>query len=148
MSGAAGHVLGDDAIVLEGSVRTRDEAVTEAGRLLVSTGAVRPSYVDAMHERERSVSTHMGNLLAIPHGTLAAKDDILRTVMSFVHYPEGVDWGGSPVEFVVGIAAAGDDHLHLLSGLACVFTDDDLVQRLRTARTSAEVRAVLEEADA
>ena len=49
MSGVGGAVLGDDAIVLPGSARTRDEAITEAGRLLVASGAVEPSYVDAMH---------------------------------------------------------------------------------------------------
>jgi PTS system mannitol-specific IIC component len=137
-------VLGDDAIVLPGSARTRDEAITEAGRLLVASGAVEPSYVDAMHERERSVSTHMGNGLAIPHGTLTAKADIRRTAITFAHYPDGVDWAGHPVEFVVGIAGADDDHLELLSRLAGVFTDDDQVQRLRSARSPAEVRGILD----
>jgi PTS system mannitol-specific IIC component len=144
MSGAGGAVLGEDAIVLPGSARTQDEAISEAGRLLVASGAVEPSYVDAMHERERSVSTHMGNGLAIPHGTLAAKDAIRRTAMTFAHYPDGVDWDGNPVEFVVGIAGAGDDHLDLLSGLAGVFTDDEQVQRLRSARSPSEVRGILD----
>ena len=48
-------------------------AITEAGRLLVASGAVDEAYVDAMHERETSVSTFMGNGLAIPHGTNEAK---------------------------------------------------------------------------
>jgi PTS system mannitol-specific IIC component len=145
MTGTRGRVLDDEAVVLAGSARTRDEAITEAGRLLVASGAVEPSYVDAMHERERSVSTHMGNLLAIPHGTNAAKAAIRHTAVSFVRYPEGLDWDGSPVEFVVGIAGAGDDHLKLLSRLAGIFTDDDQVQGLRAARSAAEVREVLEE---
>lgn len=144
MSGVGGAVLGDDAIVLPGSARTRDEAITEAGRLLVASGAVEPSYVDAMHERERSVSTHMGNGLAIPHGTLTAKADIRRTAITFARYPDGVDWDGHPVEFVVGIAGADDDHLDLLSRLAGVFTDDDQVQRLRAARSPSEVRGILD----
>jgi mannitol PTS system EIICBA or EIICB component len=145
MTGTRGRVLDDEAVVLTGSARTRDEAITEAGRLLVASGAVEPSYVDAMHERERSVSTHMGSLLAIPHGTNAAKAAIRHTAVSFVRYPEGLDWDGNPVEFVVGIAGAGDDHLKLLSRLAGIFTDDDQVQGLRAARSAAEVREVLEE---
>ena len=140
----AGSVLVDDAIVLSGTARTRDDAITEVGGLLVASGAVEPSYVDAMHERERSVSTHMGNLLAIPHGTNEAKGDIRRTAISFVRYPELIDWNGKQAEFVVGIAGAGKDHLALLSKLATVFVDDEQVARLRRAQSAEEVRGILE----
>jgi len=144
VNSASNSVLDDEAIVLAGSARTREDAIAEAGALLVSSGAVEPSYVDAMHERERSVSTHMGNLLAIPHGTNEAKGDILRTALSFVRYPDGVDWDGNRVEFVVAIAGAGDDHLALLSRLAGIFVDDDQVQELRTARSASEVHSILD----
>jgi mannitol/fructose-specific phosphotransferase system IIA component len=144
MTGVEDRVLVDEAIVLDAPALTRDDAITAAGRLLVATGAVEPSYVDAMHERERSVSTHMGNGLAIPHGTHAAKGAIRRSAISFTRYREPVDWGGNPVDFVVGIAGADDAHLRLISELAGVFTDDDQVQSLRAARTSAEVRAILD----
>jgi mannitol PTS system EIICBA or EIICB component len=141
--GLDSDVLRDDAIVLNGTAASRDEAITEAGLLLVASGAVEASYVDAMHEREKSVSTHMGNLLAIPHGTNEAKTSIRRTAISFVRYPDGIDWNGKPAEFVVGIAGAGNDHLALLSQLAGVFVDADQVERLRQATTAADIRAVL-----
>src|SRR5690606_18452865 len=41
----AGDVLPSEAIVLGGSARSRDDAIEEAGRLLVATGAVDPTYV-------------------------------------------------------------------------------------------------------
>lgn len=140
---AGDRVLTDDAIVLDGTATSRDEAITEAGRLLVDSGAVDPSYVDAMHERERSVSTHMGNGLAIPHGTNEAKPAIRRTAISFVRYAQPVDWNGKPAEFVVGIAGAGNDHLAVLQKIAEVFVDSEQVARLREARTPDEVRTVL-----
>jgi PTS system mannitol-specific IIA component len=142
------QVLSEESIVLDGSARTRDEAITEAGRLLVAAGAVDDSYVDAMHERETSVSTYMGNGLAIPHGTNEAKPSIRRTAISFVRYAEPVDWKGQPAEFVVGIAGAGDDHLTVLSALAGIFTDDDAIARLRTASAPADVLAALGEVSA
>ena len=81
--------------------------------MLVGSGAVDASYVDSMLERERSVSTYMGNQLAIPHGTNEAKAAIHRTAMAFIRYPNGIDWNGKPATFVIGIAGAGDDHLTL-----------------------------------
>ncbi|WP_236147325.1 PTS mannitol transporter subunit IICBA [Mycolicibacterium sp. CH28] len=140
---AAHDVLGVESIVLAGTATTREAAISEAGRLLVACGAVEPSYIDAMHEREGSVSTYMGNGLAIPHGTNDAKDAIRRTGISFVRYAEPIDWNGKPAEFVVGIAGAGKDHMAVLTKIAGVFLNPDDVARLRDARSAEEVRSVL-----
>ena len=129
--------------MLRGFASTRNEAITEAGELLVDVGAVDPSYVDSMHEREESVSTHMGNGLAIPHGTNEAKSSIRRTAISFVRYPSGIDWNGQQVKFVVGIAGAGDDHLPLLGKIAKVFVDRDKVAELEAAQTVEDVQRIL-----
>ena len=139
-----GDVLARESILLHGTATSRDAAITEAGDLLVAAGSVDPTYVDAMHDREKSVSTAMGNSLAIPHGTNEAKGLIRRTGISFVRYDEPLDWNGKPTEFVIGIAGAGDDHLALLSRIAETFTDQDAVARLRAATTQDEVLAILD----
>jgi PTS system mannitol-specific IIC component len=139
----AADVLTVESIVLAGTATTRDAAISEAGRLLVACGAVEPSYVDAMHEREGSVSTYMGNGLAIPHGTNEAKDSIRRTGISFVRYAEPIDWNGKPAEFVVGIAGAGKDHMALLTKIAGVFLNSDEVARLRAATSAEQIQSVL-----
>jgi PTS system mannitol-specific IIC component len=140
---AAAGVLDVKSVVLDGRARSRDDAITEAGRLLVESGAVDPAYVDAMHEREKSVSTHMGNLLAIPHGTNDAKSSIRRTALSFVRYSDPVDWNGNPVKFVVGIAGVEDQHLELLGQIARVFVDPARVAELEAAQSPADVTRVL-----
>ncbi|WP_413642731.1 PTS mannitol transporter subunit IICBA [Mycobacterium sp. RTGN5] len=139
----AQDVLTVESIVLAGTATTRDAAISEAGRLLVACGAVEPSYVDAMHEREGSVSTYMGNGLAIPHGTNEAKDSIRHTGISFVRYTEPIDWNGKPAEFVVGIAGAGKDHMALLTKIAGVFLNKDEVARLRDATSAEQIQSVL-----
>jgi PTS system mannitol-specific IIC component len=136
-------VLRRDSIRMQGTARTRDDAITEVGELLVAAGAVDPSYIESMHARESSVSTFMGNGLAIPHGTNEAKDSIKRTALSFVRYPDGIDWNGKRAEFVVGIAGAGGDHLAVLSQLATVFADKSRVAELEEARSADDVLAVL-----
>jgi PTS system mannitol-specific IIC component len=142
--GVSGEQLAPSSIVLRGTAGSRDDAIDEAGRLLVEAGAVDPGYVASMHDREASVSTFMGNGLAIPHGTNEAKSSIRRTALSFVRYDVPVDWNGKPAEFVVGIAGAGDDHLALLSRIAGVFTDTEQVAALRAATTPEEVVAVFD----
>ena len=97
---------------------------------------------------ETSVSTFMGNGLAIPHGTNEAKALIRHTAISFVRYDEPIDWKGSPARYVVGIAGAGDDHLTVLRALAGAFTDDASIAALDAAQTPDDVLAVLGEVSA
>ena len=124
---------------------TRDDAITEAGQLLVAAGAVDPSYVDAMHEREKSVSTYMGNGLAIPHGTNEAKDvDPARPASRSCATPSRSTGRASRPSSCVGIAGAGNDHLALLSKIAQVFLDADEVAALEAATSPADVAAVLD----
>jgi len=135
-------LLSRDAIVLD-VTGDRDEAISRVGALLVAAGAVEESYVAAMHERERTVSTFMGNGLAIPHGTNDSGDAVRRPALSFARYAEPLDWGGEPVRYVVGIAGVGQEHLALLGQIAEVFLDDELLGRLDKATSPDDVLAVL-----
>ncbi|MET4096271.1 PTS mannitol transporter subunit IICBA [Arthrobacter sp. UYCu712] len=137
-AGPAG-ILVADSVVLNGKATTRDAAIDEAGRLLLARGAVDTGYLDAMHEREESVSTYMGSFLAIPHGTNAAKDHIMKSAVSVVRYPDGIDWNGKEVKFVVGVAGINNEHLHILSSIAKVFTNKAQVAQLESATTVEEV---------
>ena len=129
------NVLTADTIRLHGTATTREEAIAEVGALLVSSGAVTNEYVSAMFARESSVSTYMGNLLAIPHGTNESKDDVIRSAISVVRYDDAIDWGGNPVRFVIGIAGKGDSHLDVLGAIATVVSDRSAVAELLEAPT-------------
>lgn len=141
-------LLSEDLVVPAGRSTTKDDAIREAGALLVRAGAVDPEYVDAMLVREQTVSTYMGSHLAIPHGTDEAKGTIRRSAICLVRYAEPIDWGGAgPVRVVVGIAGVGDEHLSLLSRIALVFTDAERVERLLAADGAAEISGILAEVE-
>lgn len=136
-------VLELSQINLHGTARTLAEAIDEAGRILVGTGAVTAEYPRYMHDREVLVSTYMGNFLAIPHGTNEGKDTVLASALSFVRYDEPIDWGGNPVRFVVGIAGKDGGHLDVLSSIALIFSDEEQVDRLLVAGSPEEVLDLL-----
>jgi PTS system mannitol-specific IIA component len=144
----SGKVLERAQIDIHGSAKTPDEAVDEAGRILVAAGAVTPEYIGFMHDRERLVSTYMGNFLAIPHGTNEGKDTVLASALSFVRYDEPIDWNGNPVRFVVGIAGKDNGHLDILSGIATIFSDEDQVDKLLKAESIDDVLVILDDVNA
>jgi len=138
-------VLSPEQVRIHPGGATRDDALQEATDILVAAGAVTPAYVDAMRQREETVSTYMGNGLAIPHGTNEAKDAILASALSVVRYDGGVDWDGEQARFVIGIAGVGDEHLDILSRIAILFSEEDDVARLEAAATPDELFALLSE---
>lgn len=119
------------------------DAIRQVGGVLVAVGAVQPSYVDAMLEREQSISTFIGEGVAIPHGTLAGKDSVLRDALAVVQFPDGVDWHGDRAELCIGIAAVGDGHVGILAQLAELLMDEERAAALRQATTADEVVALL-----
>jgi PTS system mannitol-specific IIA component len=136
-------ILSLSQIKVPGVATSKDDAIREAGQLLVDSGAVSPEYVDAMFEREKSVSTYMGNYLAIPHGTNEAKDSIGRSAISVVRYDQPIDWNGNEVRFAVGIAGVENGHLEILGKIAIVFSDSDEVENLLAAGSADELYQLL-----
>ncbi|WP_283135040.1 PTS sugar transporter subunit IIA [Rhizohabitans arisaemae] len=134
------EVLEARAVLLNEHAATREEAVERCGRLLVEIGAAAEPYIASMLERERSISTYVGEQVAIPHGL--NREAVLRDAVCVVRFPGGVDWEGERVSLCVGIAARGDGHVALLAELAEILL---YPERARALREAVDVETVLKE---
>lgn len=119
---------------------SKENVIRTVGQMLVDSGYVNQSYVDAMVKREESFSTYMGNELALPHGVEEAKKEIKASGIAVMVFPEGTDWDGEQVKAVIGIAGVGEEHLKILSVIAEQALEDDYMERL----TSASAQEVYE----
>lgn len=126
------QVIIQEGIHLNQKPVTKEEAIQAAGEMLVKLGYVDETYVDAMQEREKLVSTYIGMGVAIPHGTTQAKGTVKKTGIVFFQYPEGVDFGAEKAQLVFGIAGIGDEHLDLLSKLCTLLEDPERLEKLKT----------------
>jgi PTS system mannitol-specific IIC component len=136
------NILIKEGIQLGQKPVSKEEAIQAAGELLEKLGYVDGSYVAAMQEREKLVTTYMGMGVAIPHGTTQAKGTVKKSGIVFFQYPEGVDFGEEKAQLVFGIAGVGDEHLDLL-GKLCTLLEDEA--RLETLKTTDDVEWVLEQ---
>lgn len=124
-------VLSPSLIRLGVAAAGRDEAIERVGRMLVDGGYVQPAYVDSMKARELTMSTYVGNGVAIPHGTFEDKTLILATGIAVAQFPLGVTWDGANLAYlVVGIAALRDEHIGVLANLARVLEDEAVSKSL------------------
>jgi len=124
-------ILSKDRISLQASATDKADAIRKAGELLVTSGCVLPEYVDGMLTREQSMSTSLGNGVAIPHGIYENREHILKTGISILQLTEGVDWDeDEKVYMVIGIAASSDEHVGVLSNLADVIDNEETLAEL------------------
>jgi len=126
------QILVRDGVQLNLSPVSKEQAIQAAGELLEKLGYVDKTYIDAMQEREKLVSTYMGMGVAIPHGTSQAKDTVKKTGIVLMQYPEGVDFGDEKAQLVFGIAGIGDEHLDLLSKICEMLEDEEILETLKT----------------
>lgn len=121
----------------------RDEAIRMAGRMLYESGYVNENYIEAMLERERDLSTYIGKGLAIPHGVGAAKEEIKKSGMVVLQFPEGLKFGDETAYLVIGIAGVGNEHLSILSNIAtAIDVEDESITE--TLRTTTQVETIYE----
>mgnify|MGYP005772318415 CR=1 FL=1 len=118
---------------------TKEEAIDAAGKLLCQLGYVNESYIPAMQERERTVSTYMGLGVAIPHGTSEAKGEVKKTGIVMLQYPEGVSFGEEKAYLVFGIAGIGDEHLDLLAKIGGIIEEEAQLEKLKTTTDPEEI---------
>ena len=141
------EILTPKTVELGLNLSNRDEAIRRAGALLVQNGNVDERYVDSMFEREKSVSTYMGNAVAIPHGTNDSKQWVTRSGLSIITVPEGVEYGdGDVAKLVIAIAGKGDEHLDILQRISLVVSEEENVEKIVQAETKEELLAIFDEA--
>jgi mannitol/fructose-specific phosphotransferase system IIA component len=139
----ASGVLRAEGVRLGLAAADKWDAVRQSGALLVELGAAEPGYADAMLEREQSVSTFIGEGVAIPHGTDASRALVRSTTLGVLQFPAGVDWDGNDVRVCVAIASSGEEHVAVLSALAQILMEPDQAERLRSATDPADVLDLL-----
>lgn len=133
-------VLEKEAIVLNKETVNKEEALKDIGKHMEKLGYVNETYVEYILEREKESTTYLGNYVAIPHGTLKGKNDILKTGIVIFQYPNGIDFGNeNTVYLLIGIAAKSDEHLEIISCLSDVIEDENEVLKLKDEKNLEKI---------
>ncbi|MGF0171346.1 fructose-specific PTS transporter subunit EIIC [Streptomyces sp. Marseille-Q5077] len=163
-TGAADETEADDspAEVLSGylteqTVKVRldaadkESAIREMAELLAGTGKLADvdELVATALRREAQGTTGLGEEIAIPH---AKTDAVTAPVVGFARSVQGVEWDSldgtkARLVFMIAVpeAAAGDEHLRILSLLSRKLMDAGFRERLLAAPDESAVLGVLRE---
>ena len=59
------------------------------------------------------------------------KEDVKKTGIVVMQYPEGVDFGEEKAYLIIGIAGVGDEHLEILGNIVASLEDEELLENLK-----------------
>lgn len=131
------------------AVSNWEEAIKESSKILLERGAIQPSYITAMIQsvKENGPYIVISKNIALAHARPEFGVNQLGVTFSTLAAP--VDFGSKlfdPVKLIITLAAkTSADHLELLSGLASVLSDEELVDRLFSAPSPEIFSAILSE---
>jgi PTS system mannitol-specific IIC component len=119
---------------------SKEDAIKAAGRALADAGYVKDGYLNAMLDRENKSTTFIGNGVAIPHGTAEAKGEVLKAGIVLMQYPQGVDFGDDNIaKLIIGIAGKNNEHIDIISNIADVIEDEEVVEELSQCSNIDEI---------
>lgn len=136
-----------EQIFLGLKANNKAEVIDFCGEKLLELGFIEPPYIQAMHDRENSLSTYIGDSIAIPHG-LNAKQHVIKAGLVLCQYPDGVCFGNhgdsdtQKAQIVVAVAAKNNSYLDLVSAITKVLGDVTATEILKFSENLDEVLAL------
>jgi mannitol/fructose-specific phosphotransferase system IIA component (Ntr-type) len=144
MSTTLGNILSESQIITALRAGNRWEAIDELVTNLVATGKVKAEHRDgiigAVRKRESSMSTGIGHGVGIPH---ASTDLVTEITGAFGRSTVGIDFDamdGQAVQLTTLLLVPQkqfQQHLHTVSGIAKLFSNESFRQALLTAPDAA-----------
>lgn len=138
-SSKVSELISEKNILLNLENESKEEAIIRAGNLLVNNGYVGYEYIDSMLERENIISTYIGYGIAVPHGTEYGKDQVKKSGVIILQYPEGINFGNQKAYLLIGIASKGDEHLEILSNISQVLGNFEAIENLKSTKNLQDI---------
>jgi mannitol/fructose-specific phosphotransferase system IIA component (Ntr-type) len=143
------NLLSAEQVIPEMQSTERWSAISELVDLLTAQGRIhegdRQGIIDALYQREHTMSTGIGFGIAIPH---ASSERLSEVVAAFGRSSNGIEFGSldhAPVRFIVLFVVPKDQfqiHLRTLAAIAKFLNDRGVRERLSSAEGRLEILEV------
>lgn len=144
-------LLNVESIKLNASPKTKQEAIEELIDLQVKGGKIadREAYKEGILAREAMSTTAVGEGIAIPH---TKSDAVKAPSLAAMTVPNGVDYEAMDDEpsnllFMIAAPNGGDVHLEVLSRLMTMLMDEDLKNKLLSAKDKNEFLKIIDDTE-
>lgn len=86
------EILKKENIYLNCELKDKEAVIRRIGEIFAKDGYATDQYTRAMLEKEKVFNTAIGSSLAIPHGIESMKDQVLKSGIVVMTFPQGLAW--------------------------------------------------------
>ncbi|BBQ85433.1 MULTISPECIES: PTS sugar transporter subunit IIA [Enterobacteriaceae] len=129
------------------SVSDWKEAIQIAGRPLLDEGAISPVYIDSIIKQKEEIGPYfvIAPRIAMPH--TRPEQGAMALGLSIVKLGQAVEFNSEendPVDAIFMFSAPdSNSHIEMISQLAEVLSDDEVMQQIFNTQTTEELQAIL-----
>ena len=140
-------LLPRERIKLDVQVHSWQEAIREAGKLLLLSDAITPEYIDAMIRTAEELGPYIviAKGIAMPHAS--PDSGVKKNALCLVRLSTPIEFGNpdnDPVQLVFGLAATdGKIHINAIRSLAELIMNKEKIAQLFTAPDIDSICGVL-----
>lgn len=121
----------NDNLHLGCQAKNKAEVLAMVGKDFKAKGYVNQDCIAFLAERERQVSTFLGNGITLPHLPKSANNIIVKKGVEIFQFPDGVIWDRTNVMFIaIGVIAKEKEHIDVLKQIALIFSDEIIANAL------------------
>jgi len=111
--------------------KNKADVLDMVGKIFMGKGYVDQNCITFLNERERQVSTFLGNGITLPHLPKSAINIIVKKGIEIFQFPDGVRWDRNNVMFIaIGVIAKEKEHIDVLKQVASIFSDEIIANAL------------------
>lgn len=97
-----------------------------------------------LNEREKQISTFLGNGIALPHLPKSAQHIINHVGIEIFQFPDGIIWDRTNVMFIaIGVVAKNKEHIDILKEIASVLSNEVIANALSLISTEEDFLKIL-----
>lgn len=146
-------VLNENLVLVNQSVNSREEVLSQLAKLLQENGYVKSSFSDALLKREKEFPTGLQTAsigVAIPH---TDNDHVIRPAVAIATLTDPIDFQAMaspqevvPVSIVLMLAIHKPEaQLKILQSVIEMIQDDEVLARLQSAPSKTELVSIVQD---
>lgn len=119
------EIITEENLHLGCYANNKEHVLSMLNEAFQSKGYVNQDCLVFLIEREKQVSTFLGNGITLPHLPTSAKQIIVKTGIEIFQFPDGVIWDRKNIMFIaIGVIAKEKEHIDLLKEIVTIFSDE------------------------
>jgi mannitol PTS system EIICBA or EIICB component len=138
------QLISKEQIMLSCRAESTEEAIRFVGHRMMELGFIELGYIDEMLQREKMYPTYIANGVAVPHGLKSRSSFVKKDGLVIAQFPHGVDFGQEKAYLLIGIAGSGKIQVRLLSAIAEIIADQELIEQWRWESSSETFVSILQ----